>query len=71
MQKRVDILSGKLSGNEKFYKISMNESYCYDGINIEKITKNMFCDEKKARTSINSDSYQCGSLSTFILLCQR
>ncbi|WP_289705092.1 hypothetical protein, partial [Bacteroides acidifaciens] len=35
MKKRQDILSGKAHGNEKFYKISMNGSYGYDGMNSE------------------------------------
>ena len=60
MQKRIDILSGQVEGNEKFYKISMNGSYGYDGMNTEKFVKIKFCDESQTRTSIISDSYRGG-----------
>ena len=33
------------SCNEKFYKISMNKSYDYDGMNPEQFMKIKFCDE--------------------------
>ncbi len=57
MGKRIDILSGKVHGNEKFYKISMNGSYGYDGMNTEKYSKVKFCNKDKTFRAIISDSY--------------
>ena len=54
------MLTGKTSGNEKFYKISMNGSYGYEGMNTEKFIKIKFCDESQTRTSIISTSYRGG-----------
>ena len=61
MRKRQDIIAGKSSGNEKFYKISMNGSYGYDGMNTEKYSKVKICDSDKAYQSIVSDTYINGS----------
>ena len=60
MQKHVNILSGKSTGNEKHYKISMKGSYGYDGMNTESFIKIRFCYENQALTSIISDSYHGG-----------
>ena len=60
MEKRVNILSSKSTGNEKFYKISMNDSYGYDGINTERFMKFEFCDVNQAHISIISDYYRGG-----------
>ncbi|WP_295163659.1 hypothetical protein, partial [uncultured Brachyspira sp.] len=57
MKKRQDIISKKEKGNEKFYKISMNGSYGYDGINSENFSKIKICNKDKAYSAIISDTY--------------
>ena len=57
MGKRIEILGGKVQGNEKFYKISMNGSYGYDGMNTEKYNKIKFCNKSKTYQAIISDTY--------------
>lgn len=61
MKKRQDILAGKTQGNEKFFKISMNGSYGYDGMNAEKYSKIKICDSDKAYQAIASDTYLGGT----------
>ena len=70
MQKRQDIISGVSKGNEKFYKISMNGSYGYDGMNSEKFSKVKICDANKAYQYIISQTYMGGaqlSDNTFLI----
>ena len=61
MHARQDIIAGVKNGNEKFYKISMNGSYGYDGMNTEKYSKVKICDKDKAYQSIILDTYINGS----------
>lgn len=61
---RQDIIAGVKNGNEKFYKISMNGSYGYDGMNTEKYSKVKICDKDKAYQSIILDTYINGSKIT-------
>ncbi len=61
MKKRQDIIAGKSNGNEKFYKISMNGSYGYDGMNTEKFCKVKICDTNKAYQYIISQTYVNGA----------
>ena len=58
MRKRRDIISGKTKGNEKFFKISMNGSYGYDGMNSENFNKVRIVDKNKAFQLIASDGYR-------------
>ena len=60
MNQRIAILSGQQAGNEKFYKICMNGSYGYDGLNAENHCKIKVCDDKQTRRAILSDSYMGG-----------
>ena len=70
MKKRQDIISGVSKGNgaesdlsvanEKFYKISMNGSYGYDGMNTENFSKIKICDANKAYQAIISQTYMNG-----------
>ena len=64
MKKRQDIISGVEHGNEKFYKISMNGSYGYDGMNTEKFSKVKICDTNKAYQYIISQTYMNGAQLT-------
>ena len=57
MRKRQDIIPGIESVNEKFYKISMNGSYSYDGMITEKYSKFKICDSDNTYQSIMSDTY--------------
>lgn len=57
MKKRQDILSGKVKGNEKFYKLCLNGSYGFDGINTEHYNKVKIVDIDKAFRAIISDTY--------------
>lgn len=57
MNNRIEILSGNVKGNEKFFKISMNGSYGYDGLNSEHYNKIKIVDSNKAYQSIISDTY--------------
>ena len=61
MSKRQNILSGLEKGSEKFYKISMNGSYGYDGMNTEKYAKIKICDRDKAYQYIISETYMNGA----------
>ena len=61
MSKRQDIISGKETGSEKFYKISMNGSYGYDGMNTEKFAKIKLCNSDKAYQYIISETYMNGA----------
>ena len=69
MKKRQDLLSNDASEikasntlcNEKFYKISMNGSYGYDGMNTENFSKIKICDADKAHQAIISDTYMNAS----------
>ena len=51
---------GAQGANEKFYKISMNGSYGYDGMNTEKYNKIKFCNKSKTYQAIISDTYLNG-----------
>lgn len=57
MSERRKILSGETNGSEKFYKISMNGSYGYDGMNTEKFNKVKFCSKDQTYREILSDTY--------------
>ena len=57
MKKRQDILSGKIKGCEKFFKMSLNGSYGYDGMNSENFDKIRIVDKDKAFRAIISDTY--------------
>ena len=72
MKKRQDIIAGKVTGNEKFYKISMNGSYGYDGMNSEKFCKVKICDTNKAYQYIISQTYMNGAkLSDDLFIIQQ
>lgn len=60
MRKRQDILSCKTKGNKKFYKISMNDSYSYDGMNTENFSRVRIFDKNKSYQLIASDTYRNG-----------
>ncbi len=49
------------NGNEKFYKISMNGSYGYDGMNTEKFSKIKICSRDKTFQNIIYDNYVSGT----------
>ena len=55
------ILSGQKHGNEKFYKISMNGSYGYDGMNTEKYRNVKVCNKDDAFRVIAADTFISGS----------
>lgn len=59
MRNRIMVLVDK-NGNEKFYKINMNGSYGYDGMNTEKFNKVSIVKKDKAYTAIISDTYRGG-----------
>lgn len=52
MQKCIDIFSGTSTCHEKFYKISMNGSYRYDGMNTERYTKINIYDNDGSTTNL-------------------
>ena len=60
MGERQKILSGEKPGNEKFYKISMNGSYGYDGLNTEHYDKVKIVDRDRAFIDIASETYVNG-----------
>ena len=60
MNERIAILSGEKHGNEKFYKISMNGSYGFNGLNTEHYNKIKIVDTDKAYQAIISDTYMNG-----------
>ena len=59
----IDFLQSEMSkklANEKFYKISMNGSCGYDGMNTENFSKIKICDANKAYQAIISQTYMNG-----------
>ena len=61
MKRRQDILAGVSNGNEKFYKLNMNGSYGYDGMNTEKYSKIKIINNDQAYQAIASDTYVNGT----------
>jgi hypothetical protein len=57
MAKRVEAKTSGNSGKELFYKMCMNGSYGYDGMNTEKFTKLKIGDEKKFVSECRLDTY--------------
>ena len=73
MKNRQDIIAGIKEGNQQFYKIAMNGSYGYDGMNESHYNKVKICDKDTTCQAICSDNYRNGyrlNDECYILECE-